>query len=257
MDPEELAQAAEEATAAIGIKAILEGRPKLPASPPNLPKEMRKLILAFLAKPGRAPLENLPAFDYDEAAKLLDDTGSEAQTAKLRAAIPAPALADAVVDKATVIISKLHESLPRFTRVGVAGTVSTRGSDMAVDRYRRKWSIAMDPLIVLRDLCDGSLSQDMVGTFADFWPALYSAAKLMVLDGVAEMKTKRPTWDLEPRRERLLLKFMGEPPTNIELARDFQKLYAQVGAQKAQEAAAPALSKLDMGDSLATPGQAQ
>jgi hypothetical protein len=265
MDPLELG--AEITLAGVGIVPILQGKPKLPAHPPNLPKEIRALVLKFLASPAPARLEDLPPFDWDEVHALLDraasEEGTKANVDALHAAIPGE-LGDGVEHTATAIISALQEAFPAATSVreDIVGTIVTPGPEMAVARFARMWSVALDPLIPLRDLCQGSITTDMVQAMTLFWPALYEMAKTEVAMQVAEMRTKRPKWEPEPRRARLLKMLMGQPYVNVELAADFQQLYAQQADAKA--AAAPAggggggsKKPAEVGeDSMLTPGQA-
>lgn len=257
---EETAQAlATEITlAAVGLVPILEGKPRLPAHPPNLPKEIRKLVLEFLAHPKASPLTDLPPFDWQQAYQLLEGTGTEAHIEALRSAIPGP-LGNMVHDRATVIIAALAQQLPKSTREdGIGATIVEPGPDMAVDRFRRMWAVALDPMVVLRELCDGSVSSDMVLAFAQFWPALYDVTKQQLLDGVAEMRTKRATWDPEPRRARLIRTLLMLAPVNFDVAADFQQLYAQQAAAKAAQAPAPKKKSATAAkdpDSMLTPGQ--
>jgi hypothetical protein len=255
---DETALAAETLLAAVGLLPILKGKPKLPAMPPKSPaRQLRTLIDRFLARPGVEPLSDIPDFDYDEVVKLLDGAGTEAQVGALFDAIPSHELGDAVKNRATGMITALQQGLPRAGRQEVWGTTAIRPREMAIARYARTWSVANDPMIVLRDLTEGSLTSDMVEAFTTFWPAFYAASKVQVLDAIAELRTKRPTWELEPRRDRLLRMFMGVPALNLELAADLQKLYAaQAQKPPAPKKSAPGTEDKAGGASpLLTPGQ--
>lgn len=257
MEDADLGQlAAETALAHLGLKPVLEGAPRLSRRPVDLGKQIRALLAAFLASPKRAPLQPDPPFDFDEVTKLLDESGTEPQLQALRAAVPGD-LGDAVKNQATKTILALREQIPRTVHQDVMGTKQTPGTDMDVARFARSWAVATDPLIVLRDLCEGSLTSDQVEAFATYWPQLYAAAKDAVIDGLTDMRTARPKWELEPRRDALLRKFMGLEPVNTEVAADFQALYAQMTAEPpaADKAPGASVNQLNVEGMLETPGQ--
>lgn len=254
--------AAETALVAVGLPAILRAEPRYGVEQRNeaarIPKQIKALVRQFLARPERAPLADLPPFDYAEVATLINNSGSPEQLQALREAFPTRDLGDQVRLAATRILAVLKPTLPKRTIQTATGTTVVPPTDIEAAKVARAWSVACDPRIVFRDLCEHSLSPDMVKAMGVFFPGLYEFTKGTVGAALVDIKAKRKKWELEGTRARLLRMLMGLPPLSLDLAADLQKLYAQApapNAASAKPAAGANVSKLDLKGKLQTPGQ--
>src|SRR6185437_8894667 len=260
--PDQHPVAVETALVAVGLPAILRGEPRYGVAQQDqarrIPRQIKALVRKFLADPERAELADLPPFDYAEAATLLNNAGAPEQVEALHAAFPHRELGEQVRLAATRILAVLKPTLPHRTVQTATGTVAVPPTDIEAARIARAWSVACDPLIVLRDLLEQSLCPDMVKAMAAFYPGLYGLVKEAVGETLTAIKAKRPKWDLDGTRGRLLRMLLGLPPLSLALAADLQRLYAQApppSAAVAKPAPGASVAKLDLGGKLQTPGQ--
>jgi hypothetical protein len=254
--------AVETALMAVGLPAILRGEPRYGVlqrdEASRIPKQIKALVRKFLANPKREPLADLPPFDYTEVATLINNSGTQEQIEALHSAFPDRDLGEQVRLAATRILAVIKPTLPKRTVQTATGTVAVPPTDIESARIARAWSVACDPRIVLRDLCEQSLSPDMVKSMRAFYPGLYDVAKEAVAANLTAIKAKRPKWELEGTRGRLLRMLLGLPPLSLGLAADLQRLYSQAPAPNAagaKPAAGANIGKLDLKGNLQTPGQ--
>src|SRR5262245_29518655 len=85
--------------AAVGLGPILAGRPTLHKyqwqKAANLPKEIRRRVLAFIASDAFHPANDVPDFDYGEALKYVSQDGlTPKQADALHAKVPDPQMAE-------------------------------------------------------------------------------------------------------------------------------------------------------------------
>lgn len=221
---------------ALGLERILDGKPpELDEARQRkalaLRKEIRTLVTAFLSKAEREPVDDLPDFDYDEVSMLLRRAGSEKQIAALFAAMPDRdhQLGRAIAGAAAPIVELLRQVLPRQVRKTVAGIVVSPGTATDEAKFARTWSVALDPLICLRDMREGCLSEDMVKAWQLFYPAMLRYAKSSVFAGIEMLSAKRPAWveSMTDDRTAQLLTLMQRPDERPDLTADFQALYGQ------------------------------
>lgn len=245
---------AEIVLASIGLIPILEAKPELELKP--IEKEIGQKVRDFLAHPHREPLDDVPDVDYRRVSKLL--SGDPGRMAQALYALMPDEMGQAVANQASRIGAALYQQLPRTVRPELLGASVGPGSASQLDRFARAWSVATDPVVVLRDLAQHSLSSDMVAAFAAFYPALFDFTKETVIDEISTLKAKRPAWDLDDARDRLTRMLLQLPTQDLDLAADFQQLYAGAGgAPSANAPARPRAGKLDTKGTLETPGQKQ
>jgi hypothetical protein len=224
--------------AAIGVEPILEGKPRFNQEQQNdaraLADRMRALVLRFLSGAEDEPAD-LPAFDYKTTADLLDNVGEE-QTHGLVTLLPEP-LADEVEADATRLIHYLQGALPRSVRKSMVKATNDPPEPFELGRFRRKWAIANDPTIVLRDLLSASIDSAGVQALAQMFPATYQALTGpggIVDEAIATMKSRRgDRWDLSISRDRLLRVLMQTEDADLDLATDFARA-AAAGAGTAE-----------------------
>jgi hypothetical protein len=258
---------AETVLAAIGLKSILAAKPRkwsatVEEEAAAIPKKIRAHLSKFLT--GRPEAADMPAFEFDEVAKLLKPPDEDApsgptQAAALVQAIPDHELAQDVAATATLIVNALREKLPLRTRMTWPfGDVPDPPLPLDEASFRRAWLVATDPTSVARDLAEGSLTTDMAQALAAFYPQIYQYTTATLTELAIAMRGKRPNFELDADRDRLarvLLQMEDELP----LAADVQAMYAQGGGQPAapaREKAKVSRLKLDPAD-LQTPGQKQ
>jgi hypothetical protein len=245
----------EAALITVGLQSILDASPSFgkgkQAEAAKLPATIRKLLLSALAG-DKAPKADFPRFNYKQVSDQLQNTG-EKQAHALLTGLPEP-LADEVLADVTHVIQYLQEALPRrVTRTTAKVTVEPPEA-IELGRFRRKWMVATDPLVVIRDLVDGSISPDMVEAFQALYPATYEALSPIVDDAIATMKARRGDgWDLPSSRDRALKTLLQAEPVNLDLANDYQRVAQQVQQQAPQATQSPKPLKLDTSEEL--PGQ--
>lgn len=238
MDPTIDQLGAESATAVIGLRSILDGKPKWKAADRKeatfLGKQVGADVLEFLRRPDFEAARALPDFNFKTAQKLLKEAGQPAQAEALYLALKNPDLATQVTHVATRCIGYLRSVLPRRVHEGLDGTMMLPPTAQSQARFARAWSVACDPMIVLRDLREGCLTSDMGQTLKLLYPALAKAVDVAVHSGLTEMKAKRKTWQLSIAKDRQLRVLLGLQAPNVSLLQQIQAMYAK----QAQELAA-------------------
>jgi hypothetical protein len=228
----------------IGLRPVFDGNPRFnqeqAARAARLTKRARAMVLRFLsgsAEDDEEPQdEPAPPFDWKAVSEQLQNLGDK-QSAGLTAALPEP-LADEVSADVTRIADNLQRALPRrVTKSTVKATVQPPGV-MELGRFRRRWAVATDPLIVLRDLVRGSISPDQVEALSETYPEFFKALTSpggIVDDAIATMKARRgDNWDIPISRDRTLRVLLQAEPLNLALAADYQRV-AQAQAQQAAQ----------------------
>jgi hypothetical protein len=225
--------AAEAALASIGLHNVLDGEPKWGAierhRAAQLPKAIRSMLVRFMSDGDRPETADLPQYKHEDIGKLLADGPQEDHALALQKAIGDPNLALAVATAATRIVHTLQPLYPRPTKVSnVAGLQSVPATPYTSRAFARVWSVACDPMIVLRDLLEGCLSPDMVHAFELLYPNLYALTLQMVGDVYASLKAKRPKFDLTGHKDRQIgvLQGKSQATSNLPLAAEFQQVAA-------------------------------
>lgn len=249
----------ESTLATIGLGAILRGTPKYPLymakQAANVPRDIQKAVAKYLAEGGRTAYEE-PDFDYEEASKLLIDTGNEQQAGALFAAIPDAELGTEVANAATVAIRYLQGVIPRRARETIMGQRDITPSKQEMAAFERLWAVAMDPLSVLRQVAAGALSSDEVEALQACYPALYEEMRRAVVEGLAEIGAANPKWEPGHRQSVQIGILMGVESGGVDLALGYQiqELYAAEKDKKAKGVARSRAGRSNTGDSL-TPAQ--
>lgn len=254
--------------AAIGLGPILAARPTLHKyqirKAADLPKELRRRVLAFIASDAFKEAKDVPEFDYDATletvanaqreggAAHLDDKQSQALLAV------APDMADDFAVQANRILAWANPLMPRETRPAVIGTRPDQPDPTTMADFRRVWQVALDPMSVVDDLEDGSLSDEQVGALAILYPAYYGELRAAVTEEMAAMEGRRgKKWEPDPRKSALLSMVMQTQQSDPELAANVQQMYAQQPDAKPVTAAARRQRGGGAGSAsdAATPGQ--
>lgn len=222
---------AESVAAALGLDAILRGRPswslERQENAASMPKRARAAILRFLGDPEPdVEAEDVPAFDWDEASKLLQEVG-ELQNEALFDALPDD-IQDDVLGAATNAIAYLQAQLPRRVTKTTARVDVSPPEPFELDRFARTWMVAVDPMSALRAMREGSLDMVMVEALAAMYPALYEMAAGpggMLDEAIATMKARRgDKWDVTDDQDRQVKVLIQADPINFDLADDFAAL---------------------------------
>jgi len=228
--------------ASMGLAPILRARPRLTIGQGEdaaswLPRA-RALILRFLGGGSEESAEQ-PAFDYKDVSELLeaDEDEIQARADALYGVLP-PEMIDDVVASATKAVNYLQQSIPkRVWRTAVNAHVDPPGP-VDMDRFRRRWLVAADPAVVLRDLMRGAIDPVMVDALAEMYPELYKALQSTVDDAIATMKSRRgEKWDINATRNRDLLTLLQAPAINLGIVDALAQ--AQEPIDQGQPAGAP------------------
>lgn len=241
------ALAAESIFCAIGLDAILAGKPTLyqyqVEKAVNLPRVIRRRISAFLASDSFKPAREMSPFDYDETlAQIGGGELGKKQIAALRAVTDDGDLAMELGQQATHAIAFGAAKIPRPTPDDLTGELEQPDEHSIAD-FARVWEVARDPLSVLGDLEDGSLMDDQVAALAELCPAWHAEMKQAAttsLGAIAARKGKN--WRPNPTKVALLRTLRQEDAVDADLLRAVQQVYAHDN-QPAQPPAAPSKSR--------------
>lgn len=253
---------AETTLAAMGLEGILRAKPRrysqsVENEAAAIPKRIRGHLARFLA--GRTEADDMPPFDYDEVAALINPTDDgpdqHEQAQALVAAIPDHDLAQDVAVVVTIILNALRAKFPQRSRAtwpfGDIPEAPLPGDEAAI---RRAWLVATDPTAVARDLAEGSLTADMAQALATFYPAIYQFTTGALAELAVALKAKRPSFELDHDHDRLARMLLQMEP-ELPLAADVQAMYESGGAQSEAQTR-PRTARLDIDtEQLKTPGQ--
>lgn len=222
-------------TQAIGIGPILRGEPRFgveqQAAAETLPKRLRAMLLRFM---GGAKTEHgeMPPFDLADVGLLLRGTG-EGRLSALHALLNNPGLADEVAADVTRIVDYMQKALEQRVTKTVVKETTLPPEPFEMGRLRRKWAVAVDPAIVVRDLLSGSVDPGMVAALAAMWPAIFGLLVTgsqetgagLVDEAIIAMKAKRhDKFDLPYDRNNDLKVLLQVPPMNLALASDYGRV---------------------------------
>lgn len=217
---------------AIGLQSILDARPTLHKyqlqQAAEVPAELRRRVLRFMASDTFAEGKDVPPFDFTKTLEQVSAGQTPKQTHALAAAIPDHELALDLGIQASRITTWANGIIPRDSRpVAGGGSISDEPTGHTLADFRRVWHVAADPMIVLDDLEDGSLSDDQVGTLALLYPALYMEIRQAVSDDMATMRARKgKDWEPSPTKGQLLGTLLQADPTDPDLTATMQTIYA-------------------------------
>jgi hypothetical protein len=251
---------AESIVATLGIAPFLTGTARLHryvldqagAMPVRVVREVR----AFLG--GREfaePHPDLPGYDHGKVGQELLDTGTAAQAQAILDGFPDQQLATDVINQASRIIHFLQPLYPRHVRETLTGPVEQVPGRQALAAFRRAYHVACDPMLVLRDMAEGSLSRDQVRALEQMYPGLYRIVGAAIAAGLVAVKARKGAgWTL-PRRKELIVKTMlgADGSSPMQLAA-YQRSFAKDAQQPRPRAGTVAGGRVDT-EALLTPGQ--
>lgn len=254
--------------AAIGLAPILAARPTLHKyqwrKAAGLPEEIRRRILRFISADAFAPANDVAEFDYGETlAQVSKGQLDAAQSRALMAAVPDKELAQDLGIQATRILTWADGIMPRDMRPSVLGAKPTDPDPHATADFRRVWQVALDPMFVLDELEDGSLSDDQVAALALLYPEIYKEIRQAIADQIAVMEARKgKDWEPAPQKAALLAMLRQEQQIDPELAATVQGVYAvqpdaRQGAPAARRRARKASGGAEGAGEGLTPGSRQ
>lgn len=253
----------ESALAAIGVCDILHATPKYSRKQArearDLPKAMREAFDEFFKGDGFKSSEALPPFDYDEVLELVSAGQTPEQAQALAKAVPDPELAMELGIEANRVLAWANQSIPRAPRTAATGATMLDPPDAeSLAQFRTRWEVACDPMVVVRDVLDGSLDADQVATIALLYPSLYAEMRQACVDAMTAAAMEHgKDWEPSPDKEGYVRTLLQQTATDLSLAASIQESYQQQAAAKPKTKAkkAPARSGNDDADSELTPGQ--
>lgn len=250
--------------AALGLRRILDGTAKLwkhsLQDAAALPAKLRARVLKFMATDKFRDAVDMPDFDYQALLKRFGEGQTAEQAQALLKAVPDEELATDMAARANTMLGWADQQLPRPTTDAQFGAGEVDPDPGALADFRRVWQVACDPMTVLDDLEDGSLSPDQVAALVTLYPAIYAELRLAVTDALATMRARRgPKWEPVTRKAQLLGVLMQQDATDPEMAAEVQQMYAADAQREAQAVPPPSRARRTSapeGDAL-TPGQKQ
>lgn len=222
----------------------------------GIPATIDRQIYRFIQRDEPEPTAELPDFDYDEIAGLLD---AETLPAHVEAQIAAFGesgdLALAVNLQVQRIVAYLKQKLPRRVHQSLAGPEYTRPPETDIARFARTWAIACDPMSLLDDLNEYAVSRDQVVALGDLYPKIYALFSPSVQTQLARAKSVSPSFHLMRQKETLLRVLTKQEAPNIALGKAIQAMYAEQAAAAAPQAPPPNNKNAKGADSEATASQ--
>jgi hypothetical protein len=218
--------------------------------------EAQRLIYRFLQREEPESTSELPDFDYEEVAQLLDDEQLPGHVEQQIAAFGEHGETALAVQVQLQRIGRyLKTKLPRRVHMSLSGPEYSRPAEIDIARFARAWAVACDPLIVLRDLNEYSMSRDQVTALYDLFPTLAASMQPTVQDQLVRAKTVDPKFHLYRQKETLLRVLTRQEQPNIELGKAMQDMYKKQ-LTAAKPAPKPTPAKHDSGaDSESTSSQ--
>lgn len=196
-------------------------------------QDIDRKVYRFLQREEPAETADLPDFDYDEVAVLLDSETLPHHVQQQIAAFGGDGdMALAVQVQAMRILAYLKQKLPRRVHVGLTGPEYSRPPEIDITRFARLWAIACDPLSILDDLNEFAVSRDQVTGIADLYPQLYKAIQDAVPQQLTRAKSVDPKFYLWRQKETLLRVLVRQEAPNIALGKAIQAVREQ---QKQQQ----------------------
>lgn len=249
---------AEATVAAMGIDPLLMGRPRLTVETKEKAAGYealirRQMLRAISGDPEDGEVdEDEQPFDFKAVSKALVNMGSRDQIAAFNVAFPDPTESAAVQAIATRIMRYLYDHLPRRQRLEITGPVDVRQSDVVVNRFRRLWEVACNPLVIIKEIASGSLSRDQVRAVEDLWPGVYASMRKAVLLAISKIKSRRKGWEPTRGKDLTLRTFMQTDVIDPQLAAEIESVKSEGQPEPAPERS----RNIDLkNDSLATQGQ--
>lgn len=218
----------------------------------KLQAEIAAKIHRFLNRKEPAPPAELPAFDFADVVKTLDD-GSEGERdpAHVIREIAAFGEDQDMAVAANLVVQRIKAAviakIPRRKRQSLAGPEDVTPPHSDVARFRRFWAVAKNPLSVLDDLNEFALSRDQVEACATLYPLVWGEffpiAQQQLARRKAQASAKGREWHLTHRKEQLLRVLCKQEAPNVPLGQALQAMFKAQAAEAAQADQAGASAK--------------
>lgn len=218
--------------AVTGIKHVIEHNPRRITMADKdraemLPREVRRAVRRFLddeqGLPKRVP--HRAAFDYrwalNHLSVALESKHAEAVAEMFKQGDNE--LAVQYIASARRCVEYLQGKLPIRTEQTMAQTVNVDPSDTEIARFRRAFEIADDPMIILSDMEYGILVPDQVDHLEALYPEGYAGMKKAFANGMGEALSRKKSWKLSWRRDRMVQILFKTSIFSPQLAADLQK----------------------------------
>lgn len=235
--------------AATGIERILSGDiGKVTIADKHhaemLPREIRRACAAFAAEDGGPQkFERLKKFDYgqalDQITAAIDDNAAPGSPPSVK-----PELLEQIADSfrpdehdlaggyilnVQRVIPYLFTILPIRTEQLLMRKVNYDPSDTEIARFRRAYDIANGPMVICQDMNNGSLVGDQVGHLEKIYPRFWASLKTQLGTAMADALTRKKSWKLPWRKERIVQTIYGTDIFSPELAKSLQASFIDTG----------------------------
>lgn len=249
--------------AEMGLPAILAAKPRLSravlGAAGGRELSIRRRLLRFLARDAWDDASELPSVEYDQLLGLLKAGKLQPnQTQAVFGVVPDAELAQDVCELADKVIGWANGAIPRGEPDPITGQVVDEPPRDALLDFRRLWGVAINPMAVLADLGDGSLTDDQMGVLAQFYPAHLDAFRVALRDAISTMVARRGTsWSPDSTHAALIRTLEGLPPSDPAVAAAMQQLYAAQELAEQQATPPPPRAPRQSGDNTGetTPGE--
>lgn len=213
--------------AVIGVTAALRPGPvrinqRVLQRAEGFERTIRRRLRRFVRTRDLAQPVKPEPFDFDEIAGLLPHAENEARHVENVAGFANQAAADEFADALGSAVGYLRGVVPSESLPTLVGSHRLRPSDVDVWDFRRRYRAVDTPLIVLDNLLAGMITPDEVEALGEAYPALYAAARAMVLEELIGAGDK----PLSAVKDAALRIFLGtetlDPTLQLELSKAFE-----------------------------------
>ena len=222
--------------ASIGVTATLRrGAVKMNHGTMNraeaLPGKLTTAAKRFLgASEFVDPCDSSPDIDYEEVLKLVseDATDQRIQENLAWAAQMDPSLGPIIDDFAEVLgraWGYLQREIPRRSVPTIISATSVLPCDLDLAKFKRRYSVVDDPMILVRDMLEGSMAADQVAAFSEVYPELHEFFVAQVLASAVERQEKNEKWSCPWPKEQLVYMLMKEGGMDPESIRGLQAVF--------------------------------
>lgn len=219
--------------------------------------DVARKLYRFVQRDEPEPTAELPDFDYDAVAALLDaETLPQHVEQQIAAFGEDGETALAVQVQVQRILAYLKTKLPRRVHMSLTGPEYSRPPEIDIARFARLWAVACDPMIVLDDLNEYAVSRDQVAGLNDLFPLLGASMLPAVQDALVRAKTVDPKFALYRQKESLLRVLTRQEQPNIALGKAIQAVRAQeLAARKPKGPSGPKKAKAEGASAESTSAQ--
>lgn len=199
----------------------------------GIERAIRRRLRKFVREPKFSKPEKFPPFDYEEVMGLLPRADSEVHNAENVSRFQDPQLVSEYADALGAALGYVQGIAPAEKLPAMVGGHVLEPSSLDVSEFRRRYSVADRPLVVLDDLAAGILVPDQVEAFAQVYPQLHGLTRTAVLDEMVVAGRERVSWALPYAKDQTLQILLQTDTIDQRLHGELSKAFDEARAKEA------------------------